>query len=346
MPAVMTGSDWIKGDMALNISRAEPCLMFDFDGSSGDSGIHIDHGVFTTKQFNMSMAPKGCQVGDYVVPAGASVGFNAQLGDGEIYLNLELTKDDDGLPEFHADMGVSNIKIGGFMFNAMELKVDITTTEASTHFLGDFQLPMGNFYADYNLEVNADKLHMDGQVSVTNWTMKSADFSVESFNYHQVMDVPFGTGQCGSFDVSASGNLTMKSKHYSFHGQLAMDCGRLNILHFDYQYSKSGVFYTFNIDYNSDTKILAGGLEFNFDKKMSWKFFGIRRTRHPQFNIQLQFSMPINNPSAGSLYLYGAISVSGGNGRVSCTFGSSGDDGCDLHVHVNVFGGQTLDAKW
>ena len=346
LSSVMTGTDWIKGDMALNISRAEPCLMFDFDASSGNSGIHIDGGVFTTKEFNIAMAPKGCQVGDYVVPAGASLGFDAQLGDGEIYLNLELTKDDDGLPEFHADMGVSNIKIGGFMFNAMELKVDITTTSSSTHFLGDFQLPMGNFYADYNLDVNANKLHMDGQVSVTNWTMKSADFSVESFNYRQVMDVPFGAGQCGSFDVSASGNLTMKSKRYSFNGRLAMDCGRLNVLHFDYQYSKSGVFYTFNIDYNSDTKILAGGLEFNFDKKMSWKFFGIRRTRHPQFNIQLQFSMPINNPSAGSLYLYGAISVSGGNGRVSCTFGSSGDDGCDLHVHVNVFGGQTLDAKW
>lgn len=346
LSSVMTGTDWIKGDMALNISRAEPCLMFDFDASSGNSGIHIDGGVFTTKEFNIAMAPKGCQVGDYVVPAGASLGFNAQLGDGEIYLNLELTKDDDGLPEFHADMGVSNIKIGGFMFNAMELKVDITTTSSSTHFLGDFQLPMGNFYADYNLEVNSAKLHMDGQVSVTNWTMKSADFSVESFNYQQVMDVPFGVGQCGSFDVSASGNLTMKSKHYSFNGRLAMDCGRLNVLHFDYQYSKSSVLYTFNIDYHSDTRILSGGLEFNFDKRMSWKFLSVRRTRHPQFNIQLQFTMPIDNPSAGSLYLYGSISVSGGNGRVSCTFGSSGDDGCSLHVHVNVFGGQTLDANW
>jgi hypothetical protein len=205
---------------------------------------------------------------------------------------------------------------------------------------------MGNFYADYNLEVNADKLHMDGQVSVTNWTMKSADFSVESFNYHQVMDVPFGTGQCGEFDVSASGNLTMKSKHYSFNGRLAMNCGTLTVLHFDYQYSKSSVLYTFNIDYHSDTRVLSGGLEFNFDKRMSWKFFGIRRTRHPQFAIKLQFTMPIDNPSAGSLYLYGSISVSGGNGRVSCTFGSSGDDGCSLHVHVNVFGGQTLDASW
>ena len=346
MPSVMTGTDWIKGDMALNISRAEPCLLFDFDASSLNSGIHIDGGVFTTKQFNISMAPKGCQVGEYVVPAGASLGFNAQLGDGQIYINLEIGLDDDGHPEYHADMGVSNIKIGGFVFNAMELKIDVTTSSSSTHFLGDFQLPMGNFYADYNLELNASKLHMDGQVSVTNWTMKSADFSVESFTYHQVMDVPFGTGQCGEFDVSASGNLTMKSKHYSFNGQIAMNCGQLNVLHFDYQYSKSSVLYTFNIDYHSDTRVLSGGLEFNFDKKMSWKFVGIRRTRHPKFNIQLQFTMPIDNPSAGSLYLYGSISVSGGNGRVSCTFGSSGDDGCSLHVHVNVFGGQTLDASW
>lgn len=139
----------------------------------------------------------------------------------------------------------------------------------------------------------------------------------------------------------------MKSKNYVFSGNLSMDCHGLQVLHLQYQYSKKGVLYAFYLDYDSSTRVIAGGLEFDFDKKMSWKFVGIRRTRHPKFAIRLDFSMPVDNPSHGYLKLYGSISVSGGNGSVKCTFGSGGgDDGCALHVHVNVFGGQTLDTSW
>ena len=347
MPSVMTGTDWIKGDMALNISRAEPCLSFGFDATSLNSGVGIKGGVFTTKQFQISMAPKGCQVGDYVLPQGSSLNFDAQFGDGEVHIDLAITRDENNLPEFHADMGVSNIKLGGFLFNTMELKIDITTSSAYTHFMGDFETPMGKFYADYNLTAVTSPsagFNMAATVSVTNWALKSSDFNVSSFSYYQSMNV--FPGQCSSFQTTTSGNLTMKSKNYQFSGNLSMDCHGIQVFHLSYQYSKSGTLYAFYLDYDSDTRVIAGGLEFNFDKKMSWKFFGIRRTRHPQFAIKIDFLMPIDNPSAGRLSLYGAISVSGGNGRVSCTFGSPGDDGCSLHVHVNVFGGQTLDANW
>ena len=347
MSAVMTGTDWIKGDMALNISRAEPCLAFGFDSRSLNSGIGVDGGVFTTKQFQISMAPKGCQVGEYVIPQGSSLSFDAQFGDGEVHIDLAITRDEDNLPEFHADMGVTNIKLGGFLFNSMELKIDVTTSSAETHFLGDFETPLGKFYADYNLTAVTSPsvgFNMDATVSVTNWALKSSDFSVSSFNYHQSMNV--FEGQCSSFETTTSGNLTMKSKNYQFSGNLAMNCHGLQQLHFAYQYSKSGTFYAFYLDYDASTRVIAGGLEFDFDKRISWKYFGIRRVRHPQFAIKLDFSMPIDNPSAGRLTLYGRISVSGGNGKVSCAFGSPGDDGCSLHVHVNVFGGQTLDANW
>jgi len=350
MPNVMTGTDWIKGDMALNISDADPCFLFDFSANGGDSGVSLS-GVFTTKDFSINFAPRGCEVGPYVLPEGASLSFDGELGDGTLHFDLEITEGDDG-PEFSESIGITDIVIGGTDFKEAELDIRLTETEADINFSGNMTLPMGNFEGHYDLTANEEALTMDGSVSLTDWQLVGGGFNVEEFNFDMSMTVPFGPGQCGSFAEAASGQMDMGSKvDLNFDGNLEVDCGKLKVLHMRYDYHHGAVTEDFNLDYDSDTGILAGGVQFTFERETSWRHFFHHYSRHPYFTIELDFSMDVTSPSTAKAHLYGEVDVSGGDGSVECTLygGSSAnwaDDECSLHVHINAGGGHTYDASW
>jgi hypothetical protein len=75
----------------------------------------------------------------------------------------------------------------------------------------------------------------------------------------------------------------------------------------------------------ASTGILAGEVEFDFDRSTSWKSFFHKDNRHPMFSIVLSFSMDADKPSTASVTL---------------------DDQCSLHVHISVGGGHTYNASW
>lgn len=350
MPNVMTGTDWIKGDMALNISEADPCFLFDFSANGGDSGVSLS-GVFTTKDFSINFAPRGCEVGPYVLPKGASLSFDGELGDGALHFDLAITEGDDG-PEFSESIGITDIVIGGTDFKEAELDILLTETEKDITFSGNMTLPMGNFEGHYDLTANEEALNMDGSVSLTDWQLVGGGFDVEEFNFDMSMTVPFGNGQCGSFAEDASGQMDMGSKvNLNFDGNLEVDCGKLKVLHMRYDYHHGAVTEDFNLDYDSATGILAGGVQFAFERGTSWRHFFHHYSRHPYFTIKLDYSMNVKSPSTAKAHLYGEVDVSGGDGSVECTLygGSSAnwaDDQCSLHVHINAGGGHTYDASW
>ncbi|MEN9505626.1 MAG: hypothetical protein RI958_1552, partial [Actinomycetota bacterium] len=341
MPGVMTGTQWIKGDMLINISRAEPCLSFGFDATNKDSGVKIDGGVFTTKKFQVNFAPKGCEVGSYVVPPGSSIGIDTSLGNANFHLLLETTRDDDNLPQFHGEVSVSDLVLAGTTYNTVALTVDITATSQATSMVADLTLPMGEFDASYNLEASADGIVVAGSVAVSDWTMVGGTFDVETFNYNVSMTVPFGAGSCSNFQSGIGGKMSIGSRNYDFDGSIRMECGQLKILQFHYLYWKGGTSFDFYLNYDDAKRTLAGGLAFDVERKYSWKFLGKRYRRHPQFAIKMDFWMPIDKPSQGRLDFYGKVSVSGGGGEVNCSFGSGGaDDGCSLYAYVNGFWGK------
>ena len=346
--AIMTGTDWIKGDMVLNVSESDPCFSVGFDARSKNSGVRIDGGVFTTKQFRLNFAPQGCEVGDYVVPAGSSFAFDTQLGDATFHLLLEAGRDDDNLPTFHGEVSIADLELAGTEYHEVGLTVDVSTTKSETSMVADMTLPMGDFDATYDLEASAEGIAISGSVSVSDWEMVGGTFDVHSFDYSVSMTVPTGAGACGDFQSSTSGQMSMGKKNYTFDGTLRMECGTLEILQFHYLYKKGGTSFDFYIDYDATSRELAGGLRFDFERRFSWKFLGHRYRRHPKIAIHIDFWMPIDKPSAGRLDFYGKISVSGGSGEVDCTFGGSGgDDGCDLHAEVKSFWGtRKYDSSW
>ena len=351
MPHVMTGTDWMKGDMAFNISESDPCLLFDFESDGGNSGVSLGTGVFTANDFSINFAPRGCQVGPYTLPKGASLSFDGELGDGTVNFDIAIAEGDDG-PEFTEDIGITDITIGGFDFKEMELSILLTETDDSITFVGDMVTPMGNFNGSYDLSADDTGLVMDGSVSLTDWGWSGGGFDVEEFDYSMEMTVPFGAGECGSFTSDTSGLMDMaKKSSLSFTGDLSMNCGKLEVLKLDYDYKHGSITEIFELDYDASTGILAGEVEFDFDRSTSWTFFWHKFNRHPKFSIKLSYSMNVDKPSTASATLDGTISVSGGDGSIECTLevGSGSDwadDQCSLHVHISVGGGHTYNASW
>ncbi len=343
---VMTGTDWLKGDLVANISTAEPCFQFGFDATGTNARVAVDGGVFSTSRFQLSFAPRGCTVGDYVIAPGSILAFDATLGDASLHFDLETGRDDNGIPTFYTDMRVQNLKLAGTTYNDMELIIDISAAGSEVSFNGDFTLPMGSMVGDFELTVNSNLLHMAGSVTLSDWKMVGGSFDIKSFNYNMSMDIPFGSGSCATFSAGISGNMSMGSKSYIFDGNMTLDCGRLTVLHIRFEYMKKSVTYNFYLDYNSSNHVLSGGLAFKFERSTSWKFLSHRYRRHPKFEIKLDFSMDFDNPGNGKLSFYGFISVSGGEGSLGCTLNANGDDSCSLYVKIKVLGTHVYRGTW
>jgi hypothetical protein len=343
---VMTGTDWLKGDLVANISTVEPCFQFGFDATGTDARVAIDGGVFSTSRFQLSFAPRGCTVGDYVIAPGSMFSFDSTLGDAQLHFDLETGRDDNGLPTFYTNMRVQNLKLAGTTYNDMELTIDISAAGSDVSFYGDFSLPMGSMVGDFELSVNSDLLRMAGSVTLSDWKMVGGTFDINSFNFYMSIDIPFSSGSCANFSAGTSGNMAMGKKAYIFDGNMTLECGRLTVFHIEFEYIKKSVTYTFNLDYNSSNRVLSGGLEFKFERRTSWKFLSHRYRRHPKFEIELDFSMDFDNPGNGKLSFYGAISVSGGEGSVGCTLNANGDDSCSLYVKIKVLGTHVYRSTW
>jgi hypothetical protein len=346
-PNLMTGTDWLKGDMALNVSRADPCFSFDF-ATTGNSKVSIGGGVFTATDFSMNFAPRGCQIGAYVVPIGASLSFDAGLGSADVHFDISITEGDDG-PEFTEDLAITNLVLAGTTYTDVELAIDLSATSSEVSMVADMILPMGLYHGDFDLSVNTSMLHLDGDVALSDWKLVGGGFDISDFNFDLVMNVPFGSGSCANFSADTSGHMSMASKtNLAFEGDLEVDCGQLKVLHLQYDYSHGGLTQLFNLDYNSTTHILAGGVYFSFERSTSWRFFGHRYNRHPKIAIGLTYSMDTTKPgSTLTATLGGSVSVSGGSGSLVCTInGGSADDTCTINVHITPGGGHTFNDTW
>jgi hypothetical protein len=360
LPKLMVGTAWLKGDMALNISRTDPCFSFGFDGGNSGTKISIKDGLFTSPTFKLSFAPKGCEILPYVVPQGAAVTFDATLGDASLHFDLQIGRDANNSPTFYQQMAVNNLKLAGTTYNTMSMTMNLTAQSSQVSFVGDFTTKLGGFYGAFDLSMtNLGKIHMDGEVNVTDWKLvggttssssgpsSSGTIAVSRFHYTQVIDIDPSPGACSDFSATTDGDLTLGSRRYTWtNGQIAFKCGVLDVLHFELAYSHRAISSSFLIDYNNSTRVLAGGLNFKFERRTSWKYFGHRYSRHPKMAISLAFSMNVDKPSTATMTLKGSVSVSGGSGSLACSFGGSSDDECTIDVSINVFGGHRYRDTW
>ncbi|MEK9808854.1 MAG: hypothetical protein VW362_00300, partial [Candidatus Nanopelagicales bacterium] len=152
MSSIMMGTDWLKGDMAVNFSESDPCFLFDFD-TTGDSGISVGGGVFTATDFSIDFAPQGCEVGSYTLTQGAAISFDGSLGDAALHFDMSITEDDNG-PVFSEDLGITDMTLGGIDFKESELSIYVSSTDDSISLVSDMVLDAGTFDGSYDLTVN------------------------------------------------------------------------------------------------------------------------------------------------------------------------------------------------
>lgn len=356
---LMTGTAWIKGDMELQVSYPPLNSCFGFDFNAGDTGsaVSIAGGALKATEFSLYVAPKGCTIGDYALPMGASLSFDAALGEGTVHLDLAVGVDDDNAPYARGSVGVHDLVIGGTTFKTMDLSADITAEGQDVSFVGDFIMPMGLFNGAFDMSAKINELYLQGDVHVTDWKMAGGGFKVNSFNYFMELKVPFGN-PCGSMtEVDTDGDMEMaKRTGLKFRGRLSTECGQLKVLTLAYDYYHGGFKQEFRIDYDASTYLLSGGAFFAFERSFSWKFLSHRYRRHPAFSIGLAYSMDVRHPESAGVSLGGTVQVSGGSGEVKCSinggaagaWGPEQDDGCSLKVTIKkgIGGGRTYTAEW
>jgi hypothetical protein len=341
IPNMLYGSDWIYGLAVINVDEVDPCFDFTFksDGANGgNSGISIADGAIKAEDFNITFAPRGCAVGDYTVAPGASTYFDAEVGDGTIHFDLAMSKNAKGQPTFKGDVAVTDLNIGGIDYRNMIMSVVATPTDDSVTYVADMQLPMGGFNGDFNMKGSKTGTNVNGSVELTDWGWTSSSgkgLEINDFAFDFTMAV--GTNNCGTFKASGTGNANADfamASDLDFDGSLSLDCGLLTGLQFRFDYTHGDVTKDFYLNYNSSTMTLGGGVDFNFERQVSWKTIGIRYHRTSRIDVSMDFLMDITNPSSSTATLSADVKVANGGGSGTCTITGQPSDSCAISVWV------------
>ena len=341
-PKALYGTEWLKSDLYLEIDELQPCFKFDFMGIDGQSGVQIAGGAIKADDFSIAFAPRGCAIGDYKMPPGASLLFDAQVGDGTVHFALDIEKDAKGQPTMTGDVAVKNLNIGGIAYHDMEMSVYISPTDDSVSYTADMTLPMGEFSGEYDMSATTGKqnsMHIDGDVELTDWGWTSKDgkgLKVDVFDFDFVMDV--GTNNCGTFSADAKANAKMdfaQASNIDFDGSIAMECGLLTKLDIVFDYTHGSITEDFYLNYDSSALTLAGGVDFDFDRRLSWKAWGHRYHRTANIQVYMDFLMDVTKPQDSYADLGAKIHVANGKGTADCKVTGQPSDSCTLSMTVN-----------
>ncbi|MBM3685773.1 MAG: hypothetical protein FJW85_02055, partial [Actinobacteria bacterium] len=341
-PNALYGTEWLKSDLYLEIDELQPCFKFDFMGIDGQSGVKIAGGAIKSDDFSIAFAPRGCAIGDYKMPPGASLLFDAQIGDGTVDFALDIEKNSKGQPTMTGDVAVKNINIGGIDYHDLEMSVYVSPTDDTASYVADMTLPMGEFSGDFNMSAAIGKnasSHVDGTVELTDWGWTSSSgkgMKINVFDFDFAMDV--GANNCGTLTASADANAKMDfamATNIDFTGDLAVECGLLTKLDITFDYTHGSITEDFYLKYDSSALTLAGGVDFDFDRKLSWKALGHRYHRTANVQVYMDFLMDVTKPQDSYADLGAKIHVANGKGSAECTITGQPSDSCKLSITVD-----------
>lgn len=359
---ILYGTDWIKGDAVLNIDEVSPCFKFGFTSVSetgqplGNSGLSIAEGALKAEDFDIAFAPRGCAVGNYKVPPGASVFFDALVGDGTLHFDLDLSKNSKNQPQFDGDLHVTELNIGGIEYRDLEMAVHASPTDDSVTYKADMQLPLGGFKGDFEMvgaTVGADQgVHVDGSVELTDWGWESAGgkgLQVDVFDFDVHMDV--GPTNCGTLEADAKANSSAdfaEASNLDFDGHLKVVCGLIEDLSISFDYTHGDITEDFYLSYDAEALTLAGGVEFQFQRKESWKYLTYRYHRTARIGVSMDFFMDVTDPSSSEAELAAWVKIANGSGSADCTITGQPSDSCTIHISIDtpVLGKQSFTETW
>ncbi len=358
---LLYGTDWIKGDALIKISEVSPCFDFGFQTVSesgqpmGNSGLSIADGAIKAEDFRITFAPRGCAVGGYKVAPGASVLFDALVGDGTLHFDLDITKNSKGQPEFDGDLHVTELNIGGIDYRDLQMSVHATPTDDSVVYTADMQLPMGGFKGDFEMRgatTGSDQgVHVDGDVELTDWGWKSSSgkgMKVNVFDFDMSMDVD--ATNCGTLTATAKANASMdfaSATSINFDGHFVSVCGLVTELQLRFDYEHGGLTEDFYLDYDAKALTISGGVAFQFERKESWKYLTYRYHRTARITASMDFVMDVANPSNSEADLSASVKMANASGSFECWINGQPNDTCKIYITVDGFlGSKKFTETW
>jgi predicted nucleic acid binding AN1-type Zn finger protein len=75
-------------------------------------------------------------------------------------------------------------------------------------------------------------------------------------------------------------------------------------------------------------------VDFDFDRKLSWKAWGHRYHRTANFEVYMDFLMDVANPQKSSADLGARIHVADGKGTFDCKITGQPSDSCNFSLTV------------
>ena len=239
-------SDWMVGNLLLDVSYTNPCFAYSFDSTSGGGSIGIDGGVMKATKFQIGVSPNGCSLnagGTTVSLPKAFAGFAFSANFGSATVNVATQVSTDG---FVFNTSITNLTLGGFTLNNMSLNVKITGAASSVAFDAAMQSSFGALvtHADmgydssgmsWNLSgtictdktktyCDPSKLDPSGQSSSAfnspngstgvSGSSQGVGFSMPYFTFTQSGSV----GNCATLSGSASGTIIMQGVAYTILG--------------------------------------------------------------------------------------------------------------------------------
>lgn len=344
MSKVIHGTAWMWSNSVVNISDLSPCMKFGFTSPSPSTTyVQIQGGVFQTSTFAIGIAPRGCTVGQAVLPAGSTFMLDTSLGSASISLNMAIGRDANG-PTFTAQDSITSLVLGGITFSQVSLNVAISSSSQSVSYICNFTLPnSGTFNSNFAVSMNgAGHIQLDGNVSLANWTVSASNFGVTSFNYAMSMDT-----STGYFSSSTSGQLTMGAHTgLNFSGTIQVTNNVLQVLNFYFDYMHGGFATVITLSYSSSTHLITGSYQWGFQKETSKTILSHKYVRHANITIYWGFSISTVNPSAATITLSGSMSGDNISGSVGCTLStSSADDSAYASIHIDI-SGHKWDDSW
>ncbi|MBM3676787.1 MAG: hypothetical protein FJW96_02740 [Actinobacteria bacterium] len=127
-------SDWMIGNLLIDMSLTNPCFAYSFDSAGGTGSIAIDGGVMKASSFQVGIAPGGCALttggSTVTLPMGfAGLKFNAAFGSATVQVATQVSTSG-----FEFNTAIDNIKVGGITLLNMTLNVSITESSSSVAF--------------------------------------------------------------------------------------------------------------------------------------------------------------------------------------------------------------------
>jgi len=188
----------------VNMSVTNPCMDIQIGAPDGQAAISIAGGLFTATNADVVLAPDGCTVGTYVVPAGFSLDFQGKFLGVAIGEQARLTINGSGF-NLNSVTSIGSFNIAGAVnFSGATVTIDIKPGSQAVGFAGSVAILGVNVMMSGSVTAGPSTQAMSLSASVGNFNLYG--FGLQNVAFAAAFSQTNGTV---SFSLGASAQMVV-----------------------------------------------------------------------------------------------------------------------------------------